>query len=177
MVNNISTTSRGDFMKILGCVVALLLVLSLVGCAKPAVTPSTPATPTTPTEQPATPTTTDTEAPATTDTEAPATTEDGTKTAVVLEGDIELNRNLGTPTDIVSINPIDVKISTGTTVNWVNTDDRPHVLSSYGGDFTIPGMKSLRVAPGESWSFTFEEVGTYKYIDTVYGTWGTIVVE
>ncbi|MBD3310801.1 hypothetical protein GF351_06300 [Candidatus Woesearchaeota archaeon] len=162
-------------MRLLGCVVAIMLVLFMFGCGQPAIEPEPD---TTPEPEPSVP---DTEPAPTpepeTDGEETETEEEGEEGPAALEGDIELKRFYTDEGQIESISPAEVTISSGTEITWVNTDDRPHVLTAIGGDVQIPGMKSLRLAPGESWSFTFEEVGTYTYIDVVFGSKGTIVVE
>ncbi len=54
-------------------------------------------------------------------------------------------------------------IAMGTNVTWENTDALTHFIADEEGEFN-----SGPIAPGESWSWEFEEVGVYHYYDTQY---------
>lgn len=54
--------------------------------------------------------------------------------------------------------PAMVMIETGTTVTWTNAGDRPHTITADDGSFD-----SGRLDPGEQFSFTFTQPGTFTY--------------
>ena len=54
--------------------------------------------------------------------------------------------------------PASVTVSVGTTVTWTNAGSRPHTVTAEDGAFD-----SGRLDPGETFSFTFEEPGTFGY--------------
>jgi len=73
--------------------------------------------------------------------------------------------NLGFEPDVLTI-------KVGTTVTWTNTDAAPHSATSDTGLFD-----SSFLTKGKSFSFTFEEAGTYPYhCDYHMSTKGTIEV-
>ena len=51
--------------------------------------------------------------------------------------------------------PLEIKV--GTTVTWTNMDSAPHTATSSGN------FQSNRLDQGQSFSFTFEEAGTFDY--------------
>ena len=56
--------------------------------------------------------------------------------------------------------PANITVEPGTTVTWVQSGSNPHTTTSYDGLWDsglIPG------GSGQSFSFTFEEPGTYDY--------------
>jgi plastocyanin len=57
-----------------------------------------------------------------------------------------------------SFGPSELRVPPGTTVRWINKDPVVHTSTS---DADVWGSPAL--APGESFSFTFEELGTYPY--------------
>ena len=52
----------------------------------------------------------------------------------------------------------ELRVKAGTTVVWMNRDSVVHTVTADGGAFD-----SGDVAPGKSWSMTFDEPGTYAY--------------
>ncbi|WP_406656656.1 hypothetical protein V7O62_12455 [Methanolobus sp. ZRKC2] len=54
--------------------------------------------------------------------------------------------------------PFDVQITVGDTVTWTNEDDRAHTINDDEGVFNSGELQS-----GESYSYTFEEAGTFTY--------------
>jgi len=73
--------------------------------------------------------------------------------------------------------PQEITISPGTTVTWVNEDGYVHnVLSGERGEPTGT-ITSPDIAGGSSFSFTFEETGTYAYYCSYHpGMSGTVIV-
>jgi amicyanin len=61
----------------------------------------------------------------------------------------------------VTFQPSLIEITAGTTVTWVNTDVVSHQVSS---GQTLWFADSPMLATGESYSFTFEEPGTFDYV-------------
>src|SRR5919109_2815028 len=56
--------------------------------------------------------------------------------------------------------PANITVEPGTTVTWVQSGNNPHTTTSYDGLWDsglLPG------GSGETFSFTFEEPGTYDY--------------
>ena len=64
-------------------------------------------------------------------------------------------------------------IGVNNTVTWVNNDDAPHTVTANDGSFN-----SGNLDPGQSWSFTFTDPGTYTY-HCSYHSWmeGTVIVK
>ena len=58
------------------------------------------------------------------------------------------------------INPQFYNIEVGDTVVWVNDDSRSHNVTADDGTFD-----SGAIAPGDSFSFTFNEEGTWLFSD------------
>ena len=64
--------------------------------------------------------------------------------------------------------PTFLNISTGTTVTWLNYDwtgyyGRRHIIAAHYAEFRSP-----RLEFNDSFSVTFDEPGTYTYIDPIY---------
>jgi plastocyanin len=71
-----------------------------------------------------------------------------------------------------AFSPDTLEISVGTTVTWTNGDAAPHTATAEDGAFD-----SGSLATGDSYSFTFEEPGTYSYFCEFHPNMqGTIVV-
>ena len=66
--------------------------------------------------------------------------------------------------------PSILNISTGTTVEWKNTDSVSHTVTSGKSTDNQTGtlFDSSLLAPGKSFSFTFENTGTYYYFCQVH---------
>jgi plastocyanin len=87
-----------------------------------------------------------------------------------------------TPTASVTINsngytPATIKISKGQDITWTNDDTDPHQI--VGDQGSPAGFKSEQALnKGDSYSFTFEDTGTYYYHDVNnVGMKGVIVVQ
>lgn len=67
-----------------------------------------------------------------------------------------------------------VSVKPGTTVRWVNNDNKPHKVAARDRSFY-----GTKIVPGESYSFIFNDPGSYEYFDVIfYRTMkGTIIVE
>lgn len=61
--------------------------------------------------------------------------------------------------------PTRANVDVGTTVKWVNNDDRVHKISSIRGEEFTSGQ----IEPGEEFEYTFDEEGSTVYIDTISG--------
>lgn len=69
-----------------------------------------------------------------------------------------------------------ITVPAGTTVTWVQNGDNPHTTTSYDGLWDS-GM--IAGGSGESFSYTFEEPGTYEYYcipHEALGMVGTVTV-
>jgi plastocyanin len=75
--------------------------------------------------------------------------------------------------DSKRLEPEELTISEGETVTWRKIDDRSHRLIENNGLFE----SGDQLYTGNTFSFTFDEAGTYKYIDSAFGTRGKIIVE
>jgi plastocyanin len=56
--------------------------------------------------------------------------------------------------------PANITIESGTTVTWVQSGDNPHTTTSYDG---LWDSGIIRGGSGGTFSFTFDEPGTYEY--------------
>ena len=59
-----------------------------------------------------------------------------------------------------SFTPAAITIKMGTHVTWTNDDTVPHTVTESDGQ---NGPNSSDLAPGKSYSFTFNQTGTFKY--------------
>lgn len=81
----------------------------------------------------------------------------------------------GTSVSIVSgsFNPSLLTVAKGTTVTWTNNDSVSHTVTGN----TTGGPKSSTLAPGQTYSFTFNTAGSYSYICTIHPDMtGTVTV-
>jgi plastocyanin len=98
------------------------------------------------------------------------------------------NPELNTPAEVWYDPPI-ISIGIGDSITWYNNDKEGHTVTSGEGsgrfgwmsdDFGTPDgyFDSGRFMPGESWSFKFENSGTYPYFCTIH-PWmeGVVIVE
>lgn len=53
---------------------------------------------------------------------------------------------------------MDVSVTPGSTVTWVNQDEEPHTVTSEAGLFASGGLDT-----GQKFSFKFDKPGVYKY--------------
>ncbi len=98
------------------------------------------------------------------------------------------NPELNTPAE-EWFSPTKLSINYGDTITWINDDREGHTVTSGKGsgrfgwmsdDYGTPDgyFDSGRFLPGESWSFTFDKVGTIPYYCTIH-PWmeGIVLVE
>ncbi len=99
------------------------------------------------------------------------------------------NPKLNTPAE-VWYDPPQIFVTTGDTITWYNDDREGHTVTSgeSSGRFGWMNNKDLgnpngifdsdRFNPGESWSYKFEESGTFSYFCTIH-PWmeGVVIVE
>jgi plastocyanin len=80
--------------------------------------------------------------------------------AVVSLGSPGTARAQDSSVDIVdfAFNPSSITVEAGSTVTWTNSGDAPHTVTADDGAFD-----SGELANGETFSFTFDEPGTYSY--------------
>ena len=76
--------------------------------------------------------------------------------------------------DNFSFSPAELAVAAGTRVTWTNRDDIPHTAV----DRDDPRrMKSPPLDTGESFAFTFERPGTYRYFCSLHPHMqGTVIV-
>ena len=68
-------------------------------------------------------------------------------------------------------NPQELAIPAGSTVSFVNTDDKVHIVSILGVE------TSPRLEEGDVFEYEFQETGIYSITDAIFGFRGTITVE
>ncbi len=62
-----------------------------------------------------------------------------------------------------SYQPDSIEVEVGTEVTWVNQDGIDHTVTGENGQFD-----SRTIEPGEEFTFTFDEPGTYEYSCTFH---------
>ena len=73
----------------------------------------------------------------------------------------------------MEFSPSTLNVSVGDTVTWTNKHTMTHSATADNGTFD-----SGNLAPGETYSFTFDTAGTYTYKCNIHSSMtGTIVVE
>ena len=82
--------------------------------------------------------------------------------------------------DAININnffftPKELTVAVGTTVTWTNKDEEPHTVVNAASP---PAFKSAALDGGDSFTFTFDKPGTYKYFCSIHPFMiGTVVVK
>jgi plastocyanin len=73
----------------------------------------------------------------------------------------------------IAFNPASITVKMGESVTWTNQDGVTHTVVADNGEF-----KSGDVAPGGTFTFTFDKAGTYPYHCTIHPTMkGTVIVQ
>jgi len=62
-----------------------------------------------------------------------------------------------------SYDPANLSVASGTTVTWTNEDSVPHTVTSDDGVWD-----SGAIAPGGTFTYTFEQAGTFAYHCTIH---------
>jgi amicyanin len=90
----------------------------------------------------------------------------------VLAG-VALAENPTVKIDDFAFSPPSLTVKVGMAVTWLNKDDIPHTIASKARVF-----KSKALDTNDSFSFTFNEAGTYEYFCSLHPHMtGTIVVQ
>ncbi len=77
--------------------------------------------------------------------------------------------------DNYSFGPATLTVARGTTVTWTNKDDDPHTVVADGDP---KPFKSSALDTDDSFTFTFNEAGTFKYFCTIHPRMqGTVIVQ
>lgn len=71
-----------------------------------------------------------------------------------------------------SYNPNPIEINVGYTVTWINDDSSPHTVTSSNGST----LDSDLMERGETFGFTFDNVGEYPYLCTLHPSMVGIVI-
>lgn len=93
------------------------------------------------------------------------------------------NSNQSTPstgtiniTENMIFTPSQISIQKGGTVTWTNNDDETHTVINDLSN--VGGPASGNIEPGESYSFTFNNTGSFQYHCSIHPAMrGTIVVQ
>jgi plastocyanin len=73
----------------------------------------------------------------------------------------------------IMFSPATITVKAGATVIWVNLDEEPHTIFSDSGAF-----RSSALDTKESFSYTFDKPGTYRYLCSIHAKMtGTVIVE
>ena len=65
--------------------------------------------------------------------------------------------------------PLNLEVQKGTIVDWINSDDVGHTVQSQDGlGNVIPLFNSNVLQTGETFSYKFDESGTYNYFCTIH---------
>ena len=77
--------------------------------------------------------------------------------------------------DNFSFGPKTITVPRGTTITWTNKDDDPHTVVS-AADPKL--FKSAALDTDDSFTFTFNEAGTFQYFCTIHPRMqGTVIVQ
>ena len=66
---------------------------------------------------------------------------------------------------------MDVTVTPGSTVTWTNLDGEPHTVASIDGLFRSPALDQ-----NDSFRFTFEKPGIYKYICSIHPRMKAVII-
>ncbi len=141
--------------KVTGFIAILTVSLALSGCGlfsanqkTPAVVPVTPNVPA-----------------------APSPTNEPTPSLPTNVPPVKTNEKVSISIENFTFNPTPLTIKKGSTVTWTNDDPAPHQIKS-------TTFNSNQLFTGQTFSFTFDTVGTYDYSCAIHPSMlGKIVVE
>jgi amicyanin len=73
----------------------------------------------------------------------------------------------GSSVNIINLafDPTPLTVTVGTTVTWTNNDSVEHTVTSTSGPASFD---SGRMMKGDTFSFTFDQAGTYDYFCTIH---------
>ena len=81
----------------------------------------------------------------------------------------------GVSSDIVNFTHQDLVVSVGTSITWVNRESASHTSTSRVG--AAGRCNSRGLGPGETFTFTFNDPGTYEYFCSIHPRMtGTVTV-
>ncbi len=87
----------------------------------------------------------------------------------------EATKGGGVSADIVNFTHQNLVVTVGTAITWVNRDSASHTSTSRVGSAGRWNSRGLRM--GESFTFTFNEPGTYEYFCSIHPRMtGTVTV-
>lgn len=74
----------------------------------------------------------------------------------------------------MAFNPADITVKKGTKVTWTNNDNIAHTVTESDNK---GGPSSPEMAPGSSYSFTYDQIGTFSYHCSIHPDMtGTVTV-
>ena len=83
-----------------------------------------------------------------------------------------------TSSDIKDFALEDIQVSVGTKVNWTNQDSARHTTTAGSGGSVSGTWNSGPLGQGQSFSFTFNEPGTFPYFCQIHSSMtGTVTVQ
>jgi plastocyanin len=81
----------------------------------------------------------------------------------------------------MAFSPATLTVKAGTTVTWTNQDGVGHTVTSTDGPDTDAAATSLfdsgTLTQGDTFSYTFDEPGTYYYVCTIHATMASMHAE
>jgi plastocyanin len=81
----------------------------------------------------------------------------------------------------IKFSPMDTIIAKGTKVTWINDDDALHYVNtdSHPAHTHVPELNSQALNKGESYSYTFNQLGAFPYHCSAHASsmTGTVVVQ
>ncbi len=85
------------------------------------------------------------------------TSENLSATVIIPNGNVDLSNK-------AFYKPLNLEISSGTVVSWINQDNVDHTIQSQDESGNTSGLfHSSILGTGEIFEFTFEEIGVYNY--------------
>lgn len=69
---------------------------------------------------------------------------------------------------IYAFMPNTLTVRAGTTITWINDDEAEHTVVADDTSFESEVLKTINIKPGDSFSFTFDQPGTYTYVCSIH---------
>jgi plastocyanin len=76
---------------------------------------------------------------------------------------------------IYAFMPPKLTVKAGTTVTWINDDEAEHDITAANNAFKSEVLKTRPIKPGDSFSFTFEQPGSYEYFCSIHPTMKAVI--